>query len=65
VWFDCNAADRDERVAPLREGVSGEVFELAHLVAAVREARVAVFPLRPDVDRVAEMLAQSRESMHW
>ena len=56
-----HAADRDERVAALRERVRGEVLELAHLVAAVREARVAVLALRPDVDRAAEVLAQPLE----
>ena len=45
-----HAADRDERVASLRERVGREVLELAHLVAAVGEARVAVLPLRPDLD---------------
>ena len=60
-----HAADRDERVAPLREGVGGEVLELAHLVAAVRQARVAVLSLRPDVDGATEMLAQPLESMDW
>ena len=54
-----HAADRDERVASLREGFCGEILELAHLVAAVGEARVAVLPLRPDVDRAAEVLAQT------
>jgi hypothetical protein len=58
-----HAADRDERVAPLRERVRGEVLELAHLVAAVREARVTVLALRPDVDAAAEVLAQALEPM--
>ena len=58
-----HAADRDERVAPLRERVRGEVLELAHLVAAVGQARVAVLPLRPELDRAAEMLAQPLEPM--
>src|SRR5207247_7053403 len=58
-----HAADRHERVAPLREGICGEVLELPYLVAAVRQARVAVLPLRPDVDRTAQVLAQPLESM--
>jgi hypothetical protein len=58
-----HAADRDIRVAPLREGICGEVLELAHLVAAVRKPRVAVLPLRPDVDIATEMLAQPLQSM--
>ena len=53
-----HAADRDERVAALRECVGGEVLELAHLVAAVGQARVAVLALGPDLDRAAEVLAQ-------
>src|SRR5947207_9578178 len=57
-------ADRDERVAPLRERICGEVLELADLVAAVRQARVAVLPLRPDVDHTTQVLAQPLESMN-
>jgi hypothetical protein len=60
-----HTADRDKRVAPLRDGVCGEVLELAHLVAAVRQTRVAVLPLRPDLDRATEMLTQPLESMDW
>jgi hypothetical protein len=33
-----NAPDRDKRVASLRKSIRGEVLELAHLVAAVRQA---------------------------
>ena len=59
-----DAADRDERVAALRERVGGEVLELARLVAAVREAGVAVVALGPDLDLAAEVLAQPVEAMH-
>ena len=45
-----DAADRHERVAALGESVGGEVLELAHLVAAERDAAVAVFALGPDLD---------------
>jgi hypothetical protein len=58
-----HAADRHERVAALCERLRGEVFELAHLVAAVREAGVAILALRPDLDAAAEMLAQPLERM--
>ena len=56
-----DAADRDEGVAPLREGVGGEVLELAHLVAAVGEAGVAVLALGPDLDLAAEVLGEAVE----
>ena len=59
-----HAADRDERVAALRERVGGEVLELAHLVAAVREAGVAVLALHPDVDRAPELLGEPSQRMH-
>src|SRR5207244_12209788 len=42
-----HTADRDERVAALRERVGDEVLQLARLVAAVREARVAALALGP------------------
>ena len=57
-----HAADRDERVAALCERVGGEVLELAHLVAAVGEARVAVLALRPDLDLPAEVRARAAGS---
>jgi hypothetical protein len=56
-----HAADRDERVAALGEGIGREVLELAHLVAAVREPRVAVLALRPDLDPAAEVLLEPLE----
>jgi hypothetical protein len=59
-----HAADRDEGVAPLRKRVRGEVLEFAHLVAAVREAGVAVLAFRPDVDLAAEVFAQALEPMY-
>ena len=58
-----HAADRDERVAALRERVGGEVLELAHLVAAVGEAGVAVLPLGPDLDLAAEVLGEAIEAV--
>ena len=56
-----HAADRDEGVAALRERVGGEVLELAHLVAAVGEAGVAVLALGPDLDLAAEVLGEALE----
>src|SRR5262249_53473223 len=56
-----DAADRDERVAAGGERVGDEVLELAHLVAAVREPRVAVVALRPELDLAAEVRAQPLE----
>jgi hypothetical protein len=49
-----DAADRHERVAALRERVGDEVLELADLVAAERDAGVAVLALGPDLDRAAQ-----------
>ena len=42
-----HAADRDERVAALRERVGGEVLQLAHLVPAVGEPGAARPPASP------------------
>ncbi len=42
------AADGDQGVGALREGVGDEVLELAGLVAAVGEPAVAVLALGPD-----------------
>ena len=59
-----HAADRDERVAPLRQRLGGQVLELAHLVPAVGEPGVHVLPLRPDLDLAAEVLGQPLEPVH-
>ena len=59
-----HAADRDERVAALGERLGDEVLELAHLVAAERDAGVAVLPLGPDLDPAAELGAQPRQRVH-
>ena len=56
-------ADRDQRVAALGEGVGHEVLELAGLVAAERDAGVAVLPLGPDLDPAAEVGAEARQRM--
>ena len=55
-----HAADRDERVAALRERVGDEVLELARLVAAEREPGVAVVALGPDRG-AAQVLRQPLE----
>jgi glucose-6-phosphate 1-dehydrogenase len=52
-----HAADRDERVGALRDGVRDEVLELAGLVAAECEPGVAVVALRPE-RRTAELRRQ-------
>ena len=58
-----DAADRHQRVAALGERVGDEVLELAHLVAAERDARVAVLALGPDLDLAAERGAEPRQGM--
>ena len=57
------AADRDERVGPLGQRVRDDVLELAGLVAAERQAGVAVLALGPDL-RTAEVLGQPVERVH-
>ena len=57
-----DAADRHERVAALGEGVGEEVLELADLVAAEREAAVAVLALGPH-GGAAEVLRQAVEPL--
>ena len=58
-----DAADRDERVAALRERVRHQVLELARLVASVGQAAVAVVALRPQA-RAAQMRRQTVQRMH-
>src|SRR3954447_5471359 len=58
-----NAADRDERVAALRECVGDQILELAGLVTAKRKAAVAIVALRPHL-RAAEMGAGALEPMN-
>ena len=57
------AADRDERVRSLGEGVGDDVFQLASLVATERQPRVDVLSLGPDPG-AAEVIAQAVERMH-
>ena len=59
-----HAADRDERVAASRDRFRGEVLELSHLVAAVREPGVAVLALRPELDLAAEVRLEPLEAVH-
>ena len=56
-----DAADRHQRVAPLRERIGHEVFHLPHLVAAEGEAGIAVLALGEDFDLAAEMPRQAIE----
>jgi hypothetical protein len=58
-----DTADRHERVTALGQGVGDEVLQLAGLVAAVGDARVAVLALGPD-RRTPQMLRQPVEPMH-
>ena len=48
--------DGDERVGIRSYGIRNDVFELAHLVTAKGEARIAVLALGIEFDRAAEML---------
>ena len=62
-----HAADRDERVAALRERVGDEVLELARLVAAVGDPGVAVLALRPYVGTaspIRKVRGQALEAVH-
>jgi hypothetical protein len=54
------AADRHDRVGAGGEDVGDDVLELAHLVAAEREAAVHVLAFRPDL-RAPEVVAQARQ----
>ncbi len=58
-----HAADRDERVAALRERVGGKVLELARLVAAECEPAGHVVALGPD-RRTAELGGEPVEPVH-
>ena len=57
-----DAADRDERVAPLRERIGREVLELP-LLFPPNASRSSVLPLRPDLDLAAEVRGQSLEAV--
>jgi hypothetical protein len=56
-----DATDGHERIGIGGEGIGDDVLELANLVAAEREARVAVLALCIDLDRAAEMLRQAAQ----
>jgi hypothetical protein len=51
-----DAADGHERIGIGREGIGDDVLELANLVAAERQARIAVLALGINLDRAAQML---------
>ncbi len=52
------ATDRDQRVGIGSDGIGDDVFELAQLVAAEGEARIAVLALGIEFDLAAEVLRQ-------
>jgi hypothetical protein len=58
-----HAADRDQRVAALRQRIRDEVLQLAGLVAAVGDPGVAVLALGPDRG-AAEVPGQPIEPVH-
>ena len=58
-----HAADRDQRVGVRGDRVGNDVFELAQLVAAEREAGIAVLALGVELDLVAQMRAQALEPL--
>lgn len=49
-----DAADRDEGIAVLRQGVWDQVFEFAGFVAAAGDGRVEVVAFGVDLDMAAE-----------
>ena len=61
VWLRLHAADRDQRVAALRQRVGDEVLELAGLVAAVTRCRSCSPPAWPTA-RAPPRCAVSRSS---
>jgi len=58
LWLHCTSIETS--VSAL-DGVGDDVFELAPLIAAEGERRVAVFPLGVDLDLGAAMLRQPRQ----
>ena len=50
-----HAADRNQRIGIRSDRVGNDVFELAQLVAAEREPRIAVLALGVELDLAAEM----------
>ena len=56
-----HAADRDQRVGVRGDRIGNDIFELAQLVAAEREAGIAVLTLGVELDRIAQMRAQALE----
>lgn len=58
-----DAPDRHQGVTALGQRVGGQIFELANLVAAEGDARVAVLSLGPDLHPPAQGFAQPRQRM--
>ena len=61
VWFDCTPPIETSVSAFEAKCVGDDVFELAQLVAAEREARIAVLALGVELDLAAEMGGQARQ----
>jgi hypothetical protein len=59
-----HAADRHQRVGVRGDRIGNDVFELAQLVAPVREPRVAVLALGVELDLAAEMRGEAREFLN-
>ena len=54
-----HAADRDQRIGIAGDRIGHDVFELAQLVAAECQTRVAVLALGVDFDRAAQVRCDS------
>ena len=63
MWLDWTPPIETSVSQPCSQRIRREVLELAHLVAAVCEARVAVLSLGPDLDVAAKVLGETLESV--
>ena len=63
VWFDCTPPIVTSVSAFEAKRIGNDIFELAQLVAAEREAGIAVLALGVDLDLVAKMRAQAPEPL--
>ena len=60
-----DTADGHQRVATLGKRLGNQVLELAGLVAAERQAAIAVLALGVELDLAAKMRAQSLQGLDW
>lgn len=60
-----DTADGHERVVAALDGLRDDVLELARLVAAERQARVAVLALGVELHLVAQRLGQTLQVLDW